>query len=243
MSIVNISGYKFIHLTRLLLLQADLKAVCGRLALKGTILLAEEGINIMLAGTSAAIEDFMAYLQQDTRFNDIQFKKSYSAQIPFGKLKVRIKKEIISIDLPEIDPTKQTATYLSPTEFKQWLDQGKEMVILDTRNRYEVAYGTFEQAIDLNIDTFKQFPEAVKTLADDMKKKPVVTFCTGGIRCEKAGAALLKAGFEQVYQLEGGQLNYFEHCGAAHYQGDCFVFDERVVVNPQLEVVNQVTTQ
>jgi predicted sulfurtransferase len=148
---------------------------------------------------------------------------------------VRLKKEIISMGCPEIEPEKQTAPHLEPVDFKQWYDEGKDMIVLDTRNDYEIRLGTFEAAMDLGIDHFRQFPEAIKKLPESFKKKPVVTFCTGGIRCEKAAELMKREGFEQVYQLNGGIINYFEQCGGDHYEGECFVFDKRVALDPALQ--------
>ena len=150
---------------------------------------------------------------------------------------VRIKKEIIFMNQPEVQPEKETAPYVEPLELKKWYAENREMVILDTRNNYEVEVGTFDGATHLNIDNFSDFPKAVAALSEEMKTKPVVTFCTGGIRCEKAAAFLMKQGFTNVWQLKGGILNYFEQCGGANFQGNCFVFDARRAVDAALEEV------
>lgn len=235
MSFVNISAYKFISLTELSMLQESLLKICGDLSFKGTILLSPEGINILLSGSEENVVKFEAFLAQDLRFADMVFKKSYSEFRPFRRLHVKIKKEIIRFDQPQIQPEKYTSKHLSPAEFKQWLDEGKEVVVLDTRNDYEVRVGTFNGAINLKIATFTDFPQAVaEKLEPSLKDKPVVMFCTGGVRCEKAGPALESQGFKEVYQLDGGILKYFEKCGGAHWQGECFVFDDRLAVDPQL---------
>lgn len=235
MSILNVAAYKFITLDKLPTLQQSLHALGKRLAIRGTILLAPEGINLMLAGDSIPVNEFLTFIKEDSRFSDLFFKESFSELNPFDKFKVRIKPEIITMD-PSINPAEQTAPHLDPIVFKHWLDEKRDVVILDTRNRYEVDKGTFDNAIDLNTDHFRDFPTAAKQLDESLKDKTLVMFCTGGVRCEKASVVLMQQGFKDVYQLDGGILNYFEKCGDAHYHGDCFVFDERIAVNPQLEV-------
>ena len=152
---------------------------------------------------------------------------------------VRLKNEIISLGMDEIKPAERKGQYIQPKEFKKWLDEGKEVVILDTRNDYELRVGTFENAIDLDIKSFREFPEATKKLEQD-KSTPVVMFCTGGIRCEKASVVMENQGWENVYQIKGGILGYFKECEGAHWNGDCFVFDKRVSVNPKLEETDHV---
>jgi UPF0176 protein len=153
---------------------------------------------------------------------------------------VRLKKEIISMGHDEVKPAKFTGPSIKPTEFKSWLDEGKEIIVLDARNDYEMRTGKFQNAIDLNIKSFRDFPTAAKQLPDELKGTPVVMYCTGGVRCEKASVVLLEEGFNEVYQLEGGILGYFEECGGAHWDGECFVFDKRVGVNPELEETDTV---
>jgi UPF0176 protein len=237
MKYLNISCYKFVDLSALdlPLLQIQLKEKAQSLSLKGTILLSHEGINFFLAAPAEDIYTFTNYLSKMPEFADLWLKESYSDGAPFDRLRVRIKEEIIAMRTPGIEPGKMTAPYVTPAELKEWYDDNKDMVILDTRNDYEYKMGTFDDAILLDIETFRQFPQAVSELPDDLKKKTIVTFCTGGIRCEKAAAHMLNQGFENVYQLEGGILNYFEQMGGAHYQGDCFVFDERVAVDANLQ--------
>ena len=183
----------------------------------------------------AAIEGFTAYLEQDERFRGIPLKTSYTDYQPFNRMNVRKKNEIISVGLDHINPAAFTGPEIEPRAFKAMLDRGEHVHVLDTRNDYELRVGTFDNAIDLNIRTFRAFPEAIARLPEAMKDEPVVMFCTGGIRCEKASAIMLEAGFTNVKQLKGGILGYFEEVGGEHWDGDCFVFDQRVAVNPALE--------
>jgi len=234
---VNISAYKFVSLeaSTLPTMRQTLLAQATQAALKGTILLSPEGINLFLAGTRDNIDSFIKVLKAYPEFNDLWCKESESARQPFSRMLVRLKKEIIAFGEAEIQPEEHTAPHLSPKQLKQWVDEGEDIIILDTRNTYEVELGTFDNAIHLDLNHFREFPEAVKRLPEDYKDKPIVTFCTGGIRCEKAAAWMEKQGFRQVYQLNGGILNYFEQCGGDHYHGECFVFDQRVAVDPQLQ--------
>jgi UPF0176 protein len=237
MKYFNLSAYKFISLAASTLphLQQQLKQTAISHGIKGTILLSTEGINIFIAGEPQAIQQFTANLIAIAEFADLWFKRSESAAIPFKRMLVRIKKEIIFMDQPHIQPEKATAPYLEPEQLKKWYAQNKDMVILDTRNSYECEVGTFDGAIQLNIENFSHFPEAVASLPEDIKTKSVVTFCTGGIRCEKAAAYLLEQGFKEVWQLKGGILNYFDQCGGEYFQGSCFVFDEREAIDPKKE--------
>lgn len=236
-SFVNIAGYRFVALPDRDELREPLRQHCQSLGLLGTILLSHEGINFFLSGKQEAIDGFLDYLERDERFIDIPLKVSYSKDCAFRKMNVRLKKEIISMGMEEIKPAEFTGPTISPQEFKQWLDEGRDVTVLDTRNDYEIRLGTFENAVDFDISTFRAFPEAVENSTLD-KQKPVVMFCTGGIRCEKASAVMLNAGFEDVRQIEGGILGYFEEVGGAHWNGDCFVFDRRVAVDPELNVTN-----
>jgi UPF0176 protein len=181
------------------------------------------------------VQAFIDHLSADKRFSRMEFKRSHSNHQPFNRMLVKLKKEIISTGRPDISPANNPAPAVSACELKRWLDEGRDVVLLDTRNRYEISLGTFRNAHDLGIDTFRAFAEEIGKLDPAMKAKTIVTFCTGGIRCEKAAPALLNAGFKNVYQLSGGILKYFEEAGGAHYQGDCFVFDRRVALNPQLK--------
>jgi UPF0176 protein len=224
---LNIAAYKFIKLTALPDLRDTLKALADENNLLGTILLSEEGINLMLTGLPENIKNFKIIIKQDTRFADLHYKESKASEQTYNKLLIKIKNEIIAFGINSIDPVHQQAAYIKPIELKQWLDENKEIIFLDTRNIYEIESGTFKQATHLNIQHFRDFPEAAKNLDANLKEKTVVTFCTGGIRCEKAALLLQHYGFKQVYQLEGGILDYFATCGNAHYEGECFVFDKR----------------
>jgi UPF0176 protein len=230
-NILNIAGYQFISLDSLSEMRMLFLEKCVALTVKGTILLSPEGINISLAGTEEAIAGFKAFLLADSRFAEMRFRESYSVEQPFKRMKVKLKKEIITMRRSDIHPDQRRAPAISPEDFKQWLDENRDITLLDTRNDYEMQFGTFKNALNLHLKDFSEFPEKSKELA---KNKPVVMFCTGGIRCEKAAIHLMNEGFENVFQLEGGILNYFTHVGGDHYEGDCFVFDGRVALNSQL---------
>ena len=232
---MNIAGYRFVDLDDRDELQAMLRSLCLDLGLKGTVLLAPEGINFFLAGNQTSIEQFTQVLNKDGRFAEIPLKVSYTEYQPFNRMNVRKKNEIISVGLDHIRPADFTGEELEPRDFKAMLDAGESVHVLDTRNDYELRVGTFENAIDLDIRTFRAFPEAIQRLPESMKDEPVVMFCTGGIRCEKASAIMMEAGFTNVKQLKGGVLGYFEQVGGDHWNGDCFVFDQRVAVNPSLD--------
>ena len=232
---MNIAGYRFVDLDDRDELQAMLRSLCLDLGLKGTVLLAPEGINFFLAGNQTSIEQFTQVLNKDGRFDEIPLKVSYTEYQPFNRMNVRKKNEIISVGLDHIRPADFTGEELEPRDFKAMLDAGESVHVLDTRNDYELRVGTFENAIDLDIRTFRAFPEAIQRLPESMKDEPVVMFCTGGIRCEKASAIMMEAGFTNVKQLKGGVLGYFEQVGGDHWNGDCFVFDQRVAVNPSLD--------
>ena len=234
-AIVNIAGYRFVDLPDRDSLRQPMIDACASSQLRGTILLAHEGINFFLAGDEQGIEAFLSFLDEDVRFLDIPLKRSHTTYQPFNRMNVRLKQEIISIGMDEVKPAEFTGDTIAPTEFKQWLDEGKTVTVLDTRNDYEIRLGTFENAVDLDITSFRAFPAAIETLPEDIKDTPVVMFCTGGIRCEKASVVMLEAGFKDVRQLEGGILGYFEQVGGAHWNGDCFVFDHRVALTPELE--------
>ena len=238
---VNIAGYKFVSLDDIVGLKAQLLPRCRQLELKGTILLSSEGINLFLAGSRESVDEFLVDLRKLESFADFEVKESLSDHQPFNRMLVRLKKEIISMGVPAIVPEQRTSPKLKATELKQWLDEGKPVTLLDVRNDYEVEVGTFENATPIGIDHFRKFPDAVNRLPADAKEKPIVMFCTGGIRCEKAGPLMEERGFENVFQLDGGILKYFEECGGDHYDGECFVFDQRVAVDPNLQETD--TTQ
>ena len=234
-TVVNIAGYRFADMPDRDELRQPFRDLCQELSLKGTILLAHEGINFFLAGSQTSIDSFIEYLEADARFTEIPLKVSFSDYQPFRRMNVRLKKEIISLGLDHIKPAELTGEEITPTAFKQLLDAGEEVIVLDTRNEYECRIGTFENAFELNIRSFRDFPKAVSKMDDELKDKPVVMFCTGGIRCEKASVVMMDAGFSNVKQLKGGILGYFEEVGGDYWNGDCFVFDRRVAVNPKLE--------
>ena len=239
-NIVNISAYKFITFNDTVEKRPQFRAVCEELGLKGTILLSPEGINMFLAGTRAAIDGFMAWLRTDSRFADIEPKESFSDRQPFTKMLVKLKREIITMKNPLIKPEEGRAPAVDAKTLKRWLDQGhdddgKPVVMMDTRNAFEVDVGTFENTLDYRIEKFSEFPDVVAKHKDELQDKTIVTFCTGGIRCEKAAIHMQNVGYKDVYQLEGGILKYFEEVGGAHYRGDCFVFDYRTALNPKLE--------
>lgn len=239
-SFVNIAAYKFVTFDDTAEKRPEFLARCDRLSLKGTILLSPEGINLFLAGTRAAIDDFLAWVRADARFADLEVKESLSDDQPFKHMLVKLKREIITMKHPLIKPEEGRAPSVGPTTLKRWLDQGhdddgKPVVMMDTRNAFEVDVGTFDNTIDYRIDKFSDFPDVVAQHKDELGGKTVVTFCTGGIRCEKAAIHMKNIGYDSVYQLDGGILKYFEEVGGDHYTGDCFVFDHRTALNPRLE--------
>lgn len=238
--IVNISAYKFVTLDDIADLRPRFLQRCLELGLKGTILLAPEGINMFLAGSRMAIDEYLDWMRQDARLADIIPKKSLSERQPFRRMLVRLKKEIITMKNPVIKPELGRAPAVTAHDLKRWLDQGhddegKPVVMVDTRNAFEVDVGSFEHTLDYRIDKFSEFPDVIAQHKDELNDKTVVTFCTGGIRCEKAAIYMRNIGYHRVYQLDGGILKYFEEVGGAHYNGDCFVFDHRTALNPQLE--------
>ena len=230
----NIAAYQFAQLTELKSLRVRLVDLCRLGQLKGTILLSQEGINLFVAGMAAEIEKLLAELRAIPGLESLKAKYSESENQPFNRMLVRIKKEIIAFGVEGIHPEQRTSPKLAPQELKQWLDEGRPITLLDTRNDYEVKLGTFKGAKVLDINHFRKFPEAVAQLPEEMKEAPIVMFCTGGIRCEKAGPFMEREGFKNIHQLDGGILKYFEDCGGAHYDGECFVFDRRVGVDPAL---------
>ncbi|WP_342220086.1 rhodanese-related sulfurtransferase [Rickettsiella endosymbiont of Miltochrista miniata] len=237
LSIINITAYRFVQLSAHILpkLQISIKSKAKELGLKGTVLLSIEGINLFISGENDAIITFHNFLNAYSYFQNLEFKKSFSNFQPFKKMLVKVKKEIISFGIDSIDPTKQTAPYITPEMLNIWLKNWPDLVLMDTRNSFEVELGSFENALNLDLNRFRDFPNAVKKLPEKLKNMPIVTFCTGGIRCEKATAYLLETGYTEVYQLEGGILNYFKKCGKKHFKGTCFVFDARESVSPNLE--------
>jgi RluA family pseudouridine synthase len=232
--VVNISAYQFASLTNLVPLRAQLLAKCKELQLKGTILISTEGINVFVAGGAPQVQSLLTELRSIPGLAHFTPKISVSDEQPFNRMLVKIKHEIIAFGVPGIEPGKRTSPKLAPRELKRWLDEGRPVTLLDTRNDYEVKLGTFKNAVSLGIDHFRDFPAAVHRLPTHLKQQPVVMFCTGGIRCEKAGPYMEREGFEHIFQLNGGILKYFEDCGGEHYSGECFVFDKRVGVDSAL---------
>jgi UPF0176 protein len=233
---INIAAYQF-HPQPLDQLQSRrdaLRSLCRTLELKGTILLSGEGINLFLAGSRVAVDEVLASIRTLPGMADLPVKESLTDYQPFHRMLVKIKHEIIPVGCSEVTPQPDASPKIAPAQLKQWLDENRELALLDTRNDYEVGLGTFRGAIDLKLRNFRDFPAAAAALPDAIKKKPVVMFCTGGIRCEKIGPYMKGLGFEEIYQLEGGILKYFEDCQQHHYEGECFVFDQRVAVDPSL---------
>ncbi len=231
-AILNIAAYRFVQLEDLAALRETFRERTR--ALKGTVLLTPEGINMFLAGVAAELEAFIGWLTADARFAGIAIKRSTSDEIPFNRMLVKLKKEIITFHQPDFERTAHPAPQLPASELKKWYDEGREFIIVDTRNDFEYRVGTFRNAMNLKLHSFGDFAVATEQLKD-YHDVPIVTFCTGGIRCEKAAPFMAGQGFSQIYQLEGGILKYFEECGAAHYDGECFVFDKRVALDGELK--------
>ena len=198
---VNIAAYLFVTLDELESRKKDLKKLCQNLSLKGTILLTPEGINIFIAGLRRDIDGLLAHLRQDPVLADLPVKESFSDYQPFKRMLIKIKNEIIVFSVDGVDPRQHTSRKIQAQQLKEWLDAGKEVMLLDTRNDYEVKVGTFENAVPMGVDPFRDFPKAVEQLPEETKDRPIVMFCTGGIRCEKAGPFMEQAGFQDVYPV------------------------------------------
>ncbi|HEY7885709.1 MAG TPA: rhodanese-related sulfurtransferase [Cellvibrionaceae bacterium] len=228
--------YKFVSLPDFEVLSEPLKDECLRLGLKGTLLLAEEGINGTVSGDRKGIDGLLAYLKADSRFVGLEHKESLYDEQPFYRMKVKLKKEIVSMGVEGIDPNHIVGTYVKPADWNALISD-PEVLVVDTRNHYEYAIGTFARAIDPETETFREFPAYVKQHLDPAQHKKVAMFCTGGIRCEKATAFMKEQGFNEVYHLEGGILKYLEQVPAEQslWQGECFVFDNRVAVDHELQ--------
>jgi UPF0176 protein len=235
--IIVAAFYKFVELKDRPQLQKHLNQACQQVGVKGIILLAPEGINSTIAGTRSGIDSILSLLRQDERFHDLEHKESYCQQMPFRRLKVRLKKEIITMGLPEVDPTKVVGTYVDPQDWNK-LVSDPDVIVIDTRNDYEVQIGTFKHALDPKTQHFGDFARFVKEHLDPQKHKKIAMCCTGGIRCEKASSYMKLQGFEEVYHLKGGILKYLEEIPQEEslWQGECFVFDERISVKHGLEV-------
>lgn len=235
----NIAAYHFVAIADPQGLADDVREQAARHDLLGTVLVAGEGINLFLAGDTGGIDAFLAWLRRDARFAGIVVKHSESRARPFARLKVKVKPEIISFRRDDASPLRERAPAVAPRDLARWIadghdDTGRRVVLLDTRNREEVAHGTFAGALTLPIDRFTDLPAALEPHRDALADATVVSFCTGGIRCEKAALWMRADGMDNVVQLDGGILGYFEAVGGAGYDGGCFVFDERVALDPNL---------
>jgi UPF0176 protein len=238
--ILNVAAYHFTAIDDPAALADAVRGRAGAAALRGTVLVAGEGINLFLAGHAVGVEGFLAWLRGDPRLADIVVKASHSRSQPFARLKVKVKPEIISFRRADASPLARRAPAVAPAELKRWIEQGhddagRRLVLLDTRNREEVGHGTFAGALTLPIDNFTELPEALAPHREALADATVVSFCTGGIRCEKAALHLQADGMDNLLQLDGGILGYFEQVGAFGYKGRCFVFDERVALDADLQ--------
>ncbi len=233
--IVVAALYKFVSLPDFHELREPLLDKCLSLGIRGTLLLAEEGINGTVAGSREAIDQLLAALRADPRLVDLSHKESFDSEQPFYRMKVKLKKEIVTMGVPDIDPNKVVGSYVKPQDWNALISD-PEVLLIDTRNDYEVEIGTFQGAVDPKTSSFRQFPEYVRKHYDPEKHKKVAMFCTGGIRCEKASAFMKQEGFDEVYHLEGGILKYLEEVDESEslWQGECFVFDNRVSVKQGL---------
>ena len=234
--IVVCALYKFVSLDNFHDLRLPLHEVMAAHQVRGTLLLADEGINGTIAGARKGIDAVLDWLRSDPRLADIDHKESYTDSLPFNRAKVKLKKEIVTLGIPGIDPKRVVGTYINPEDWNQLISD-PDVVLVDTRNDYEVKVGSFKNAINPNTESFRDFPRYVRDHLDPDKHKKVAMFCTGGIRCEKSTAYLKELGFDEVYHLKGGILKYLETVPAQEtlWEGECFVFDERVTVNLQLE--------
>jgi UPF0176 protein len=229
--------YKFVKLADYKEKREPLLAYCQEQGVKGTILLAEEGINGTINATRQAIDAMLSFLRSDPRLADLEHKESYTEGPTFERLKVRLKKEIVTLGVPGIDPNKAVGTYVRPQEWNALITD-PEVLVVDTRNELEVKIGTFKRAENPHTGSFREFPNYVQTRLDPKQHQKVALFCTGGIRCEKASSFLLARGFQEVYHLQGGILKYLEEVPLEEslWQGECFVFDQRVAVDHSLAI-------
>jgi len=238
-SILNISAYKFVGLSDTATWRESIHSHAQAHGLKGTVLLADEGINLFVAGAAAAVREFLTWLTGHAAFTNLPVKESWSDAVPFGKLLVKVKPEIIRMNHPLIKPQDERAPAVDAKTLARWLaagvdDAGRAVVTLDTRNAFEVDHGRFRGAIDWRITKFSEFPGALQAHRTELAGKTVVSYCTGGIRCEKAALLMREAGLANVLQLDGGVLKYFEETGGQHFEGNCFVFDARGALNDTL---------
>ncbi len=234
-SFVIVAMYKFVRLEDYVTLQPKLLSFCQERGIYGTVLLAEEGINGTLVGTRSAIDALMKLLKSDDRLADLEYKESYSDEIPFHRTKVKLKKEIVTMGQPDIKPSDRSGIRVDPKNWNEIISD-PDVLLIDTRNEYEFKIGSFKNAMSPETTNFREFPDFVESHLNPATTKKVAMFCTGGIRCEKASAYMLEHGFEEVYQLNGGILKYLEEVDPTEslWQGECFVFDSRVSVDHQL---------
>jgi UPF0176 protein len=238
--ILNLSAYAFVALDRLSERRETLYQRALTQGVKGTVLLAEEGINLLIAGAEAGVRHWLAGLRDEPRLAALEAKESWSRTLPFRHLRVKVKREIIRMDQPQVQPAKGRAPAIDAATLARWLsagcdDAGREVLLLDTRNGFEVAAGSFVGAVDWRLAKFSDFPAALAAHRSELEGRTVVSYCTGGIRCEKAALAMRDAGLGPVYQLDGGVLRYFEQLPEApHWQGRCFVFDARETLGADL---------
>lgn len=243
--ILNVSAYRFVPVHDTAALQASVLERAQAAGLKGTVLIAQEGLNLALAGPAPGLRTFLGWLQADERFADLPLKESSSAGMPFRKLLVKVKREIIRMNRPAVRPAAGRAPAVAARTLARWLaqghcDEGRPLVMLDTRNAFEVDAGAFEGAVDWRLGKFSDFPLELEARLDELRNKTVVSYCTGGIRCEKAALVMRDAGLVHVHQLEGGILRYFEDTGSAPgWSGDCVVFDDRTALRPDLSPVRK----
>lgn len=228
--------YKFVSLPDYIRLREPLQNMCDLLGIKGTLLLAEEGLNGTIAGISTSISEIIEFLRADPRLSDLDVKYSSAEDMPFYRMKVRLKREIVTMGVDGVDPNKTVGTYVNPSDWNALISD-PDTILIDTRNDYEVGIGTFQGAVNPNTKTFREFPDWVEANRDSINKPKVAMFCTGGIRCEKASSFMLENGFDDVYHLKGGILKYLETQPSSQslWEGDCFVFDQRVAVTHGLE--------
>ena len=251
--ITNIAGYQFHPIDDVDRVFADVQSICSKTHIKGNIFISPEGINLGLASSQSDIDYFLQNLDSMCGLNDLLLNTTYSDFIPFKRLLIKIRNELVPTKplpedhpsakdrkpvLKEVDPYSRKAQYINIDELKQWLDQGKEITLLDMRNTFEVDLGTFENAIHFNMRNFRDIIQLEDKFEQIPKDKPLVTFCTGGIRCEKGANIMAQNGFDQVFQLEGGIIKYIEKFKDEHWRGECFVFDDRVCLNTNLNPSN-----
>ena len=236
--ITNIAGYQFIQIEDVESIQNQLQSVCAKTHLRGSIFISPEGLNLSLAGSQQDIEFILGYLRSNCEFSDLLFNKTYSKEVPFKRLHVKARDELVPTSkdniLTSISPITNKLSYISSEQLKQWLDDGHEFTLLDIRNAFEFELGSFKKAKQLGLKQFRQLQKIKEELKKMPRDKPIVTFCTGGIRCEKAAPFIQTLGFEQVYQLKGGILDYLAKFKGEHWRGDCFVFDDRVSLDKDL---------